>query len=173
MTITTTLSKIRAENPCEQGYKKLVKYLGGVNRYGKNTPIPFSVIAESNGLDDALWCMRSAPEYEKEWRLYAVWCARQVQHLMTDERSLIALDIAEGYALGNNTLTELETAWDNAWDAALEGAQASARAAARTAWNNAWDAARTARTATLDAALGVDRDAIKSNQLVKFLEVVA
>jgi hypothetical protein len=168
MTITTTLSKIRDASPCEQGYKKLVKHLGGVRKYGKDAPIPFSVIAESNGLDDALWCMRSAPEYAKEWRLYAVWCARQVQHLMTDKRSIAALDIAEGYALGNNTLAELEdaraAAWDAAWDAASDAASAAARAAARAARNDASAAARAAASAARAAAWDA--------QLVKFLEVV-
>ena len=32
---------------------------------------------------------------DKELRLFAVFAARQVQHLMTDSRSIAALDVAE------------------------------------------------------------------------------
>ena len=55
-------------------------------------PLQFLTILESNGLDDALWGLRSTPQ---DSRLFAVWCARQVQHLMTDPRSIEALDVAE------------------------------------------------------------------------------
>jgi len=56
-----------------------------------------------------------------------VWCARQVQHLMTDKRSLDAIDVAERFANGLATENELDIAWaaaraaagDAAWDAAL------------------------------------------------------
>lgn len=45
---------------------------------------------------------------KKELRLYAVWCARQVQHLMKDQRSIDALDIAEKYANGEVTVEDLK-----------------------------------------------------------------
>jgi hypothetical protein len=58
---------------------------------------------------------------DKELRLYAVWCARQVQHLMTDKRSIAALDVAERYADGRATDVELDAAraaaGPAAWDA--------------------------------------------------------
>ena len=52
--------------------------------------LSFLTILESNGIDDTLWCCRAAPEYDKEWRLFAVWCGRQVQHLMLDKRNITA-----------------------------------------------------------------------------------
>ena len=55
---------------------------------------------------------------ERTARLFAVWCARQVQHLMTDERSLIALVVAENFANGLATRDELLAAEDAARDAA-------------------------------------------------------
>ena len=58
---------------------------------------------------------------DKELRLIAVKCARQVQHLMTDQRSINALDVAEKFASGEATEEELAAAW------------AAARAAARDA----------------------------------------
>jgi hypothetical protein len=73
---------------------------------------------DSNGLDDALWCTRSAPDHDREWILYAVWCARKVQHLMTDQRSIDALDVAERYATCDATKEDMATAGAAAVDAA-------------------------------------------------------
>jgi len=119
----TTLNKIRACSPCESGWTKLLKHLGKTS--ADDEPLPFSVILESNGLDDALWCCRAAPEYDREWRLFAVWCARQVQHLMIDKRSIEALDVAERFANGSATTQELAAA-----RAAGDAAGAAAGAAA-------------------------------------------
>lgn len=52
--ITTSLKQIRAFSPCKDGYKKLVKSLGGIKKFGANTPITFKQIYESNGYMDAL-----------------------------------------------------------------------------------------------------------------------
>ena len=141
--ITTTLNRIRAHKPCTEGWTKLLKYLG--KTWADDDPLPFTAILESNGLDDALWCCRTEPQYAKEWRLYAIWCARQVQHLMTDPRSLSALDVAERYASGQATEPELAAAGAAARDAARDAARAAAWAAAR-------DAARDAAGAAAGAA---------------------
>ena len=138
--LTTTLNRIREHNPCADGWEKLLKHLGKTK--ADDEPLPFSVILDSNGLDDALWCCRTAPEYDKQWRMFAVWCARQVQHLMTDTRSLNALVVAEKYASGQATGEELAAARAAAWAAARDAAWAAARAAARAAaWDTASDAA--------------------------------
>ena len=145
--LTTTLNRIRAHSPCESGWKKLLAHLGKTQ--ADDEPLPYSVIVESNGLDDALWCCRVEPQYDREWRLFAVWCARQVQHLITDKRSLHALDVAERFANGQATIAELDAARAAAWEAARDAASATAWEAARTA---AWAAARdAARTAAWDA----------------------
>ena len=125
--IYTTLNKIRQHSPCSDGWAKLLKHLGKTE--ADDEPLPMVAVLDSNGLDDALWCLRCIPEHDREWRLYAVWCARQVQHLMIDQRSLAALDVAERHARGNATDLELYAAGAAAWDAA--------RAAA-------WDAQKTA-----------------------------
>ena len=87
---------------------------------------------------------------DKQLRLIAVECARQVQHLMTDQRSITALDVAERYVNGEATDEELAAAGAAARDAAGDAAWAAARAAARAAasdaardaaWAAAWDAA--------------------------------
>ena len=88
---------------------------------------------------------------EAQLRLFAIRCARRVQHLMTDPRSLAALDVAERYANGEATDDELSAAWDAAWDAAWTAAMAAswdegrdaawaASAAVRAARGTAWTA---------------------------------
>jgi len=150
--ITTTLNRIRAHNPCREGWTKLLSGLG--KTAADDEPLPFSKIVEINGFDDALWCCCAEPQHAREWRLYAVWCARQVQHLMADPRSLAALDTAERYANGEATDEELNAAWDAtgvateavSWDAAEAAARTAAWAAARAAWDAAWAVARAAQT---------------------------
>ena len=134
--ITTTLNRIRAHSPCIEGWEKLLRSLGKTEP--DDEPLPYAHIVRSNGIDDALWCCRAEPQYEKEWRLFAVWCARQVQHLMLDPRSIAALDVSERYATGGATIGELTAAGAAAGDAARAAAWAAARAAE---WDAAADAA--------------------------------
>ena len=175
--ITTTLNRIRAHKPCVEGWTKLLKHLGKAQ--ADDDPLPFATILESNGIDDALWCCRAEPQHAKEWRLYAVWCARRVQHLMADPRSLAALDVAERYANGKATADELaaardaaraawDAAWAVAWDAARDAALA-ARDAALAAWDAAWDAAWAVAG---DVAWDAARDAALAAQAAEFLRVV-
>ena len=146
-------------SPCSKGWRKLLKHLG--KTVADNELLPFSVILDSNGLEDALWCCHTMPEHNRVWQLYAVWCARQVQYLMTDQRSLNALDVAERYANGQATDKELSTAWaaaKDAWvagDTARETALATVLAAGVAAWaaeNAAWKTALTAAWAAENAA---------------------
>ena len=153
--ITTTLNRIREHHPHVEGWAKLLKHLGKTQ--ADDDPLPFETILESNGLDDALWCCRAEPQYAKEWRLYLVWCVRQVQHLMTDQRSIDALDVADRHAIGQATDAELETARDAAgaaWVAAGAAAWDAAWAAAGAAWAAAWAAAGAAARDAAWAAAG-------------------
>jgi hypothetical protein len=131
----TTLNKIRAHSPCASGWEKLLKNLGKTK--ADDEPLALTTIFESNGFDDALWCLRAVDGHEREMRLYAVDCARSVQHLMTDQRSLDALDVSEQFSNGLATQAELSAARDaaraTAWDAASDAAWA-AWAARDAAW---------------------------------------
>ena len=140
--IYTTLNKIRSHGPCTDGWTKLLKHLGKTG--ADDEPLSLLTVLESNGLDDALWCLRAVDGQQQEMRLYAVWCARQVQHLMTDPRALTALDVAERHAYGEASDKELSTAWDAARDAAWYAAGSPAAAAA-------WAAARAAAWAAAAA----------------------
>lgn len=119
----TTLHKIRAHSPCADGWAKLLRHLGKTQ--ADDEPLAFATILDSNGLDDALWCLRAVNGHEREVRLFAAWRARQVQHLMTDPRPLAALDVAERYANGQATDEELAAARDAAWTAARDAALAA------------------------------------------------
>lgn len=147
--ITTTLNAIRAHSPCSEGWQKLLTHLGKTS--ADDEPLPLVTILDSNGLDDALWCCRVLPEYDRKWRLFAVWCARQVHHLMTDERSITALDVAERFANGEASENELAAAGDAAW------------AAAWAAWGAAGDAAG---AAARDAQAKAFRLLITTGQLL-------
>lgn len=190
--ITTTLNRIRAHGPCKDGWEKLLTYLGKTR--ADDEPLPYATILKSNGLDDALWCCQAEPQYEREWRLYAVWCARQVQHLMTDQRSIDAIDIAEKYANGQATKKDLNAAWnaaraatwaaaadadaDAAWEAAWAADAATTRATTRAVARSASKAATAAKKAAWKAAWAAGASAVdadnemEAKQAAKFLEIV-
>jgi hypothetical protein len=151
----TTLNQIRACHPCTDGWTKLLKNLGKTKP--DDEPLKITTVLDSNGLDDALWCLRAVDGYQREMRLYAVDCARSVQYLMTDPRSIAAIDVAERHACGLATDAELTAARDAAREAARDAAWAAVGAAAleaarEAAWaavgaaagDAAWDAARDA-----------------------------
>jgi hypothetical protein len=113
--LTTTLNRIRLHSPCEDGWKKLLKSLGKTQ--ADDEVLEFKTILDSNGLDDAIWCLRVEPHHANLYRLFAVRQARKVQHLMKDQRSLDALDVAERHANGQASNGELAAARDSAWGA--------------------------------------------------------
>jgi len=108
-------------------------------------------------------------DMSKELRLFACACARDVWHLLEDERSKQAVIVAEKYAKGKASRDELAAAWDAARDAAWDAAGAAARDAA---WDAAWDAARDAAWdaagAAWDAAGAAAWDAAGAKQRKRF-----
>jgi len=156
----TTLKRIKAHSPCADSWRKLLKGLGKTK--ADDARLSYARILKICGFEDAIWAARCEPRYNREWRLYAAWCARQVQHLLTDPRSIAALDVAERHA--NGTATDEE----------LAAARAAARAAAGAA---AWDAAGAAAwaaagAAAWDAARDAAGDVAKGAQRAQFLAMV-
>jgi hypothetical protein len=147
---------------------------------------------------DRLWCvLRTDLVSEKLMHLFAVWCVRQVQHLIKDQRSLDALDVAERFANGLATREELSAArttlvaagnavccargaaaWCAAWatvqaaaaDAAKNAAMAATAAAARYAPGDA--AGDAAGAAARDAAWAAAWAAARDAQIKKLIEMV-
>ncbi len=175
-----TLQALRKARACTAGYNRLVRTIQGKEfndadagrethiRFAYKAPISILAILESNGLDDAMWALRCIENSgtDRDIRLFAVWCARQVSHLLTDPRSTNALDVAERHANGLAT------------DAELDAARAAASAAARdAAWDAArdaaWDAARDAAwAAARDAAWAAARDAARAAQKNRLIEML-
>jgi hypothetical protein len=152
---TFTIRDIRSWNPCYDPVKYLPEnWSGTVVDILDHEEIP---------THDKLWVVcRVDLIPAKTLRLFAVWCARQVQHLMSDPRSLAALDVAERFANGQATDQELTAARDAARDAACAAARDAACAAARDA----------ACAAARDAACAAARDAACAAQIKKIREMV-
>ena len=125
-------------------------------RAADEEPLPLVTILNINGLDDALSALQHVDD-TSQVRRYRVWCARQVQHLMTDPRSLAALDVAERYADGQVTDDDLSAAWIAASAAASVAVMPAERAAARAAASAASSGA--ARDAARDATWAAASDA--------------
>jgi hypothetical protein len=149
--LNTTFAELKEHGACTKGYKKLAKSLGGIKAYGQDTLIPLTKIIESNGLDDALWCLRATVEdSDKLSRLLACDYAEHVLPIYeaknpSDKRPRTAIEVSRRFAVGEATSQELDATWGAAWDAAW----AAARAAA---WDAAWDAASDAARAAAWAA---------------------
>ena len=98
-------------------------------------------------------------DVSRELRLFACWCVRQVWHLLADERSRYAVEVAERFSRGEATAEELFVARAAARDAARAAARDAARDAATIAARAAARAAATiaARAAARDAAIAAQR----------------
>jgi hypothetical protein len=170
----TTLNKIRAHNPCREGWEKLLR---GLNKTQPDDEVLWiDQILDCNGLNDALWCLRAVEGFDREIRLFAVWCARRVQHLMTDPRSVAALDVAERYARGEASDAELEAARAAAaaataraaaaraaagWAAEAASSAVAASAAAAAAEAAAWETRTAAYISSRDAARAAQADELR------------
>jgi hypothetical protein len=156
---TLTWADFAEHKPCYNPAEKYGEWEGTILDLMQHPDIPAK---------DKVWAFtREGIVDDKTLRLFAVACARRVQNLMQDKRSINALDVAERYANGKATEDELAAASDAAWaaasdaawptarDAAMDSAWAAARDAARdAAWAAAWSAAR-------DAAWAAVRDAAR------------
>ena len=124
---TTTLAAIRAQSPCENGWRTLLAQLG--KTAADDEPLPLLTVLNSNGLDDALWVLSCAMPDDRLARHFQAWCAEQVLHLferkrpndkrVRDQIATLRNDRADAAAR--------DAARDAAWDAARDAAWAAAR----------------------------------------------
>ncbi len=120
----TTLNEIRAHAPCKEGWEKLLAHLGKTK--ADDEPLALLTILESNGLDDASWCLR-AKSLDRLSRHFQAWCAEQVLHHFETERPNDTRVLDQIAMLRNDDATESdraaargaarEAAWDAAWAA--------------------------------------------------------
>jgi hypothetical protein len=119
----TTFNKLHEAGVCTEGYRKLAKYLGGVNEYGKDTPIPLDKIIESNGLQDTIWALRATIEPPENLIIeFSCRCAEHVLHFYEDK-----------YPDDKRPRLAMEAARVCLTDKSPAAATAAARAAARAA----------------------------------------
>jgi hypothetical protein len=175
--IKITLQKIDDACPCSDGWKTLLKSKGGKKKADRTVKFPLADVIKASGLDFTLRCLHCMPKHNRIWRKYAVWCARQVEHLMTDPSTKEALEVADRHADGMATDAELaavraavkdartvaardvydavkDAAWCAVWAAtdsnAGRGAAFAARAASRTASRYAYAARDAVKVAAWD-----------------------
>jgi len=190
--LTTTFRLAHEAGACISSYRKFAKHVGGIKRYGMDTPIFLAGIADVCGIDDALWCLdctREPKQAEKLARLLAADFAEHVLHFFEkvypeDNRPRKAIEAARLFAEGkmDNAAwaaagaaagAAARAAWDAAGAAAGDAARAAAGAAAGAA---AWDAAGAAAWAAAGAAAWAARAAAwaaeQEWQLKRFKEAV-
>ena len=130
MILSTTFAELHKSGACVSGYKKLAAYLGGIEKYGKTTPIDLLTILESNGIVDCIWALRAAvePDRDKISRLFACDCAESVLPIFEsgkpdDPRPRKAIQAARYYAVGLITAQERDAARAAAGAAAGDAAR--------------------------------------------------
>jgi hypothetical protein len=151
----TTLNKIKAFNPCKDGWEKLLTYLNKTE--SDDEELSLLTILKSNGFDHALWALRTLEGFDKEKRLMACDFAESVVHLAKDERSVNAIKVSRNYANGIATKEELTAARCDAADAHDDAASFAAYAA----WCATFDIA-------LSAYAAAASDAEKEKQITIF-----
>jgi hypothetical protein len=159
--ITVTLYTLRKEEIYFEIYNRIVRSLQGrpfkrkdsirksYIHYPYKGDVLLSSIVHNSCLDHALLMLRYIPGIERDARLFAVWCARRVQHLMTSPHSLIALDMATLYANGRATDRDLDNAHDAIKDVAWTAMNTDVSEASRDAnWAAVWASDRGSEHAT-------------------------
>jgi hypothetical protein len=139
----TTLNQIRSHSPCSEGWTKLLKHLNKTT--ADDEQLSLLTVLESNGLDDAIWCLRTEPTPARSQR-FALAVARRVEHLRPAAKA--CNDVTERYLSGTATKAELDAAAAAAARAAYAAAYpAAAYAAADAAYAAAYPAAANAAAA--------------------------
>ena len=152
---TLTWADFQKFEPCYDPQERYGDFSGTILDILKDKRIPAK---------DRIWAATCKGVLDdKTLRLFACKCVREVWHLLTDERSRKAVEVAERYAVGDATDEELDAARDAAWDASSSAARDAAIAAAMAA---AWDAAIAAAWAAAWAA-AMDKQIMILIQLIE------
>jgi len=175
----TTFAKAKEQGACIESYRKMAKAVGGITKYGKNTPIGLDKVFEVCGLQDTIWAFRCTiePEYDNYDRdlnrikeliadgfsEYEVYEREEEESCVTRETPSINIMIEFACRCAEHTLHFYEDKYpnDNRPRRAIEAARfciidksPAAESAADSAESAAWSAtesARPARSATESA----------------------
>lgn len=153
----TTLDLLRQHDACRNGYRKLLRYLGGGAAWPSDRPIPLTTVLFANDITDAVWCLRAVLPAEEAARdrvarLFAADCAEAVLPLFehvcpNDDRPRLAIAAARAFARGEIDAATMKAAMIAAKDAALETMRRGADITDELA---AYDAAAVAMVAASD-----------------------
>jgi hypothetical protein len=167
---TTTLARIRAAQPCRDGWERLLAHLGKTK--ADKEPLDLITVLDSNGFDDALWVLSYAMPDDRLARHFQAWCADQVLHLFEAEwpndtrvRDQIAM-LRNDHANSAARDAARDAARAAVWAAVRDAARAAAWTAAR---DSVWAAAQAATWATAQAAAR----AAQERQLRAMLDMAA
>ena len=181
----TTLRKIKAHNPCGNGWKKLLKSLGKTKC--DDEPLELLTILESNGLQDAIWALRTLEGCDREIRLLACQFACDVLPIFErlvpgDMRPRQAIETAALFAEGLEGAAASDVARvaaraaagdaAGAGAAAWAGVAAGGAAAGGAAWVAAGDAAWAAARAAAWAAGNAGGAAAQEKQKKQMIEMI-
>lgn len=130
MSYATTLNEIRDQNPCRDGWTKLLAHLG--KTAPDDEPLELLAVLNSNGPGDAHWVLWNVmqPEHERLHRHFSAWCLDQVLDILKakmpnylrikDQISMMRNDgatepqRAPAATAANAAVWEC-AAWDDAW----------------------------------------------------------
>ncbi len=132
--LTTTLNEIKANQPCVDGWKKLLEHLG--KSKADSEPLGFDVILKSNGLNDALWALRTLEnEQLKQAKLFICDIAEIALKYVPkgENRPSEAIAMSRKFIKGGCSLEELRKARRDAADANAAYAYATSAAAVAAA----------------------------------------
>ena len=168
----TTLNKLKAANACTERYKVLLTALGKTQ--ADDEPLLIAKIIETNGIEDAIWALRTVEGKDREIRLFLADCAEMVLPIFekdypNDDRPRKAIQAARDYANGLIGEEAMYAAGDAAMYAARAAAGAAASAAASAAARDAaWAAGWAAGWAAASAAARAAARANIQNLLLKY-----
>jgi hypothetical protein len=150
----TTFQKIRDNNPCGDGWRKLICYY---KPESFNEEVTIEEIVKSNGIKDAIWALRAVDD-KKKIVMFSIAVAKTClsnfeKYFPNDNRVRKCLEITEKYINDECTLEDLEAA-EYAVRSAVRSAWSAVRSA-RSAWSAAESAARSAEYAARSAEYAV------------------
>lgn len=157
--MNTTLNAIREHSPCQSGWDSLLAGLGKTQ--ADDEPLPYTTILDINGLDDAIWALRTCDDRMRVLT-YACECAERVVGVCEaqypdDARVRDCITALRGYIAGTVSRDGLDAAVDAAARAAYSARAAAYSAAYSATYSAAYAAAYAARAAA-DAARAAERE---------------